>query len=121
MAATSKTNCLLATPITVTRSAIGTYVDGRWVAGATSSVSITGSVQPAKMRHEELLRLPEGDRNRSAIRVYSKSELLSNDESTGQVADVVAWQGEQYEVQKVDVWAEGIAHYKALCLRVART
>ena len=109
------------TTATVTRAAAGSYVDGRWVAGSNSQFSITGSIQPAKMKHEELLHLPEGDRNRSAIRVYTATELRAANETNQTLADFVTWDGEQWEVVKVDVWTLGICHYKAMALRVRRT
>lgn len=106
--------------VTVTRSGAGSYINGRWAAGVASQFSISASIQPAKMKHEELLHLPEGDRNRSALRVYTPTELRSANEADGTPADFIAWDGEQWEVVKVDVWTLGIAHCKALALRVRR-
>lgn len=109
------------TAVSVTRSGAGSYVDGRWVAGSTSQFSITASMQPVKLKHNELLHLPEGDRNRSAVRVYTATELRAANEDNGTISDFVTWEGEQWEVVKVDVWSLGIAHYKAIALRVSRT
>lgn len=109
------------TTVTVTRSAAGGYVSGRWSAGATSTFDVTASIQPVKLRHDELQHLPEGDRNRSAIRVYTATELHSESEAGGTLADFVTWDGEQWEIFKVDIWTLGITHYKALALRVLRT
>ena len=107
--------------VAVTRSAAGSYVNGRWVAGSTTALSVTASVQPVKLKHDELLHLPAGDRNRAAIRVYTPSELRSANETDGTPADFVTWDGEQWEVVKVDAWTLGIAHYKAIALRVSRS
>lgn len=112
-------SCMFVT-IPVTRSAAGSYTSGRWAAGSTTALSITASVQPVKLKHEELLHLPAGDRNRSAIRVYTPAELRSVNEADGTPADLVTWDGEHWEVVKVDIWSLGVSHYKAIALRVSR-
>ena len=106
--------------VDVTRYAAGSYVSGRWVEGATSVLSITASVQPDRARPDELLHLPEADRAREAIRLYTTATLRTSDESAGIQADEVVWEGEQWEVHKVESWPLNMTHQKVLALRVAR-
>jgi len=106
--------------VTITRRAAGSYVDGRWAGGASSSLSIVASVQPDRPRPDELLHLPEGDRAREGLRLYTATEVRTANETNNTPADMVTWAGEQWEVVKVEKWPASIAHYKALCLRVSR-
>jgi hypothetical protein len=105
---------------TITRSEAGSYVDGRWDAGSTSTITVTASVQPGKPTQDELLKLPAGDRNRASVRIYTDSLLRTADESQGLIADFLTWAGEQWEVMLLDTWGHGIAHYKGLAMRVSR-
>jgi len=106
------------TSVTLTVWAAGSYVSGRWVAGSSSTAPITASVQPAGPR--DLLHLPEGDRTKGAVKIYTDAELSEGDESAGLVPDQITWNGEQWEVQKVWRHALGLGHHKAMALRVER-
>lgn len=108
------------TSVTITRSVAGSYTDGRWVAGSTSELTITASIQQQRPRPDELLHLPEGDRTREAVRIYTDTALQTANEDTGIVADFLTWDGEQWEVVRVETWTLGICHFKALALRVSR-
>lgn len=106
--------------LTVKRPASGSYVNGLWVADAAdSSVSITGSVQPATT--EDMQSLPENRRQLGAYRVYSDTQfqsLLENEKNP----DIIVIDGEDYEVARVWPWKNGlINHYKALAVRVQPT
>lgn len=65
-----------------------------------------GVVQPATAR--ELERLPEGDRDRETITVYSREPLRVGQRPGGDTecpaADVIHWQGQRYEVASVEPW-----------------
>lgn len=105
--------------ITVKRySGAGSYVNGTWSPGTSGNVTVRASVQP--LRPNELLHLPEGDRTRAGVKIYSDAELQTADEATGIAADEVTWDGEQWEVQKVSSHFLGLAHYKAIALRRER-
>jgi hypothetical protein len=58
---------------TRTRYAASTVVNGRTVNGATTTSTITGSVQPLTGREVE--RLPEGVRQRVTLKIYTTAEL----------------------------------------------
>jgi hypothetical protein len=106
--------------VAVTRPTAGSYVSGRWVPGSTGAVTVIASVQPDRARPDELLHLPEGDRAREGIRLYTDTHLYTSDEASGTPADLVEWQGEQWEVVRVESWPLHIGHYKVLALRIGR-
>ena len=88
--------------VTVTRTAAGVYAKGEYAPGATSTLTTTMSVQP--MSGRELLNLPEAQRTRQWVRGYCPIELRTADQSGSLKADLVAYAGKSYEVQKVEYW-----------------
>lgn len=65
---------------TVTRSAAGAFVDGFYVAGATTTWSVRGSLQPLNER--ELQLLPEASRTQARwILLYDskQTEIIAGD------------------------------------------
>lgn len=86
----------------VTRTAAATLVKGKRVAGATSTVNIIASVQPASGR--DLLRLPEGRRSVETRIVYTATQLFVGAQGAGFESDVVTIDGEKWEVQQVQSW-----------------
>jgi hypothetical protein len=96
--------------ITVTRSAQGSYVSGRFVPGAPTVTTAAGNVQP--LSGKELLLLPEGERQRQVVKIYTGFALESGDIVTR--AD-----GIQYDVQAVENWtAFAQPHFKARLTRI---
>jgi hypothetical protein len=93
----------------------GSYVAGRWVEGAGSAFEIVASIQPATPK--ELQRLPEGDRVRDVIAIWTTTELQVAASPAAQ-ADRVTYAGASYEVQAVERWDLG-EYFKALASRVA--
>ena len=89
-------------PLTVTRYAAGSYSNGNYVNGATSTFSIIMSVQPINGR--ELIYLPEGQRTRQFLTGYTETLLQTANQEAGTKADVVAYNGRNYEVQRVEYW-----------------
>lgn len=105
-------------PLTVKRKNAATvYVKGKAQVGATSNVSITTSVQPLKADEMELL--PEGRRDSEAFRLYTSTELFPADETTGKNADVVVYNGKDYEVLSCARWQNRVVpHFKAVMVKV---
>lgn len=101
-----------ATPHTVKRAG-GAFVSGRWQAGAAEEIGIDASVQPATAK--ELERLPEGQRTRETLAVYTTTELRIA--APGQAADRLEHDGVTYEVQSVEPWGVG-GYFKALAAKV---
>jgi len=98
---------------TVTRRTASAYdTDGLLTAPTTSTLSATGSLQPASGR--DLQRLPEGMRTREA-RVFFTPTLLRCD--VGE-PDTLAADGDTWEVSNVEAWGTLGSYYKATLLKV---
>ena len=88
--------------VTVTRFAGGSFVNGTYVAGASSTLSPVMSIQP--LGGKELLNLPEAQRIKRFVRGYTATELFTAEQVPSKKADRVAFEGVNYEVQKVENW-----------------
>lgn len=100
---------------TVTRRAASTYVDGKLVAGATSTRTIVASIQPVSGR--ETLQFAESERTREMRAVFTEDELLAR--SSSNEPDIVTINGESFEVMRVEYWeAFGAFHSRAYVARV---
>jgi hypothetical protein len=96
--------------ITITRTAAGTYTDGRYVPGSSQDLDARGNIQP--LSGIELQQLPEGDRQKEVKKIYTAFALQNSDVVTRQ-------DGIQYEVQAVEDWtAFNQPHYKARLVRI---
>jgi hypothetical protein len=87
---------------TVTRRAAATMVKGRAVPGATSTLTIAASVQPASGR--DLLQLPEGRRSVETRVVFTATELLVGRQGAPNECDHILIDGQDWEVQQVQSW-----------------
>jgi len=103
----------------ITRSTAGSYINGKYVAGTTSVVTIKASVQPV-MRSTNLSMLSEGDKALAALEIFSPDEIrMVKEGDAAQEADKFQWNDEWYEVMKVVRWQMGIIdHFHAIAKRV---
>lgn len=95
-----------AASFSVQRVAAGSFVDGRWVDGASSTFDIVGSWQPMTGRQRE--QLPELYRTRQTARLIcdTAQPLLSPvDVAAKTRQDVVTRSGRRYEIISVDDWS----------------
>jgi hypothetical protein len=110
-------------PIEITRTESGSYIDGEWVEGSTSTFTVQVNIQPLKPH--EILMLPESERTRSWWKVYSADVLRTLKEGeNGWAADEFTWKGDRYKVMKVDDWTSGMGileHTKSWCVRIELT
>ena len=109
-------------PLTLHRSAAGTYSGGRWVPGTVSSILINACVQPATNR--ELMALEEGDRLKEALIIHSTSALVPGDDRAGLVGDYIDFGGEEWVinvVQRFNTVRLEDAHYKGIATRRQKT
>lgn len=99
----------------------GSYVKGKWVKGTPKQIKIEANIQPAKWA--EILTQPEADRTSKWCAVFTTYWLRSKKEGVGgHDADRFYWQGELYEVRKIQPWDSGILdHVEALAVRVELT
>ena len=103
--------------VTLKRYAAGSYSGGRWVAGTETVATITACVQPAGPA--ELLSMEEGDRQKDQITLWTQDAIYTLDEVTGRKADRVSWDGEYWQVRKVEQFTitPELKHYHATCVR----
>lgn len=102
--------------LNVKRHVNGEYDDnGRWDDGGdSSSFTIKANVQD-RLTWQDRQLLEEGNRGRRAIRIYTPTELIFTDTSTGQSGDTVMWQGRKYEVIYAVTYRMGVLnHTKAI-------
>ena len=100
-------------PLVGKRFAVGTYTDGVWTQGSSSTLNFTASVQPLSGKDKE--SLPEGFREKAGYKLYTDTEMKTVDEKNGISADQVTIDGLLYEVVTVGVWQNSIInHYKVI-------
>jgi hypothetical protein len=75
---------------------------GRMLPGASSSLTIEASVQPASGR--DLMRLPEGRRSVETRVVFTATQLLVGAQNAAFESDLIAIEGRTWEVQQVASW-----------------
>lgn len=102
-------------PVTITRTAAGSYVNGVFTAGSTSTINITASIQP--VNGEDMKPLPEGRRVDDFVKVYTDADLQVSD--TGKQPDRLTWRGKVYEATSCDARQMGVInHYKYIFTKV---
>lgn len=95
----------------------GGYVNGEWVDGETEAISLEGSKQP--LRPDEIQILPEGRREFQAYKIYTDFQLQISDKTTGINADILAINGEAFEVISVEPFqSDVVSHYKAIAVKL---
>lgn len=105
-------------PQTIKRKAVGAYVDGVWIDGATSQFTISASVQP--LSDQDLINLPSGRRESDIVKMYCSNDLIEGNHLAGQSPDILVWLGRDYEITSKSVRQMGVLpHYRYWCTRVA--
>lgn len=100
-----------------TAALAGGYIAGTMVPPVPTSLTLTASVQPVKGR--ELLNFPEAQRTKGIIKIYSTTAMQTANEAAGTKADIVTYQGKQWEIHEVNYWPHlSQAHYKAIAFKV---
>lgn len=97
---------------TVTRYGAGSYVNGLYVSGSTTTFSAVISIQPLK--GSELLNLTEAQRTRRWVKGYSDVQLLTARQSPNERADEIPYDGKIFQVQGSEVWVGDLSHWKVL-------
>ena len=99
--------------LSVERPGESTIVGGRSTAGTSTTFECEASIQPATPM--QMAALPEG---RDALKTYilfTETELRGVDPDGQRNPDKVTFQGEVYEVYKVDPWIdELLGHYESI-------
>jgi ribosomal 30S subunit maturation factor RimM len=107
--------------ITIIRKRAGSYINGRWVENSLKpqTFNIEANIQPYHLRNDTLLK-QEGDRSRSALKVYTSFDLQKRQEGDKPLeGDQFVWtDGHTYEVMETYQYEMGILnHTKAIALR----
>jgi hypothetical protein len=103
-------------PVTITRYAAGSYVNGTYVSGTSSTLNIQASIQP--MKSEEMVTETQGRRLSDFIKIYTDTNINTAKESIGQQPDELTWRGSVYECMSVDVHQmDVIPHYKCVFVK----
>lgn len=107
-------------PFKVIRFAAGGYVKGKWIDGVQTEMDIEGNIQP--MRGHELLALPESDRTKDVIKVYTVETLRTLNEAEKTKADLVIWNNLVYQIIKTMTYQMGVLdHTKSIAVRLPLT
>lgn len=98
---------------------VGEWIKGRWVeAEIPKEIVIEANVQP--LRFHEIMQLPESDRTKEWIKLYTTDHVVTAEESAeeGNLADEVEWQGHRYKVMQQKKYVMGVLdHYHVLAAR----
>jgi len=105
-------------PITLRRFKPTRLVNGKRVPPSWTDSRFEGNIQ--RLSPQELMILPEGDRTKDAIKVYSEKEIKGQDEQFDREPDQICQDGRFFQVQKVERWNEIIPHYKAIAIRLEK-
>lgn len=108
-------------PFTVKRKTPGTYVNGFWVEGAETQITIQASQQPATV--DEMQTLPEGRRKGETFKYYTSTELYAATQADGEIeaksADIIVTTRGNYEVIDCQVHQSNVInHFKVFAVRV---
>ena len=104
--------------ITVSRSVGGQRIKGAWQDAAPTQIDVKANIQPV-ISSTDTLFLPEGDRSKVAVKIFTVDELQSRREGTNPLqGDTFVWNGDTYEVRRVISWQMGLLdHYKSIAVR----
>ena len=101
----------------------GQYVDGEYIESTPQEIKIRANIQPAMSSFRTQL-LPEGDRNKEAITIYSNDWLYTTRSGTslGGVSnsaqnDVVIYRGAKWEVVVSRPYGNFGEHTEALAIK----
>lgn len=115
---TPKFRLVQSTQVEIIRKTKGAYdSDGVWQEGVPTTVTVEANVQP--MKYTDLMLLPESDRTKEWITLYSVDEIRTAYESDdGWDADEVLWEGKTFKVMKCHRYQMGVLdHYAAHAAR----
>ena len=90
--------------------------DGRWT-DSQSAVTVYANIQPASARDREVL--PEGDRQKDAIRYSTADDIRTASQHDQHRADELEVDGVRYVVMTAAPWRNVLPHTEGLALRKA--
>jgi len=90
---------------------------GRWIDQPIEEIKINASVQVASS--EDLIGLDEGLRTRETIKIYTTNFVKTGNVEKQTQADVIVWQGKEFEIVKVEDWSVLGGYYSAIAAKRA--
>jgi len=102
--------------ITVRSFPAGAYVAGYWSQGAPVDTATTAVVQPSTPKEVE--QLPEEERTKEAITVYTRNPLKTSDVSSQDQSDVILWDGREWKVMISEDWTAQAMYSRSVATRV---
>lgn len=81
----------------VLREGLGSYVNGKWVRGARSTLNVLASAQPVAMGHDMQV-MPEGRHLSDYIKIYTDSRLNLAAQGENIQSDIFVFSGYGYEL-----------------------
>lgn len=111
-------NSFLTDVIDVEDRTPGKYVKGRYREGDAKTRKLNASVQPLSPR--EVLLLPEGRREKWAVKVFTDEPLFVNDTLAKTTASVITYKCKKFEVHQVSDWScrTDLPHYESVAILV---
>jgi hypothetical protein len=103
------------TTITVTRRSAGSFTNGVYGGGSTTTLTLSAIVAPASPREVQVL--PEGLQDAAILSIHTR-ELLRTAIENGVQADRLTYGGKTYEVKRVEDWSAQAGYYKSLATEV---
>lgn len=92
----------------------GKYVEGVYQECSTTTLNVMATVQP--LSGKDLMLLPEGERSKESIRIYSDVELFTVNLISQRKADLITYRGKMYEVHSVKRWEQVIPHFACVAI-----
>lgn len=110
-------------PLVIYRKGQGSFVDGDWVEGEDTEITLQVNIQPLKSY--EIQMMPESDRTRAWYKFYSADYARTLKEgSQGWQADEFVFKNDRYKIMKVDDWTASMGileHVKVYAARIELT
>lgn len=103
--------------VTIRRKGKGEWIGGEWISSPDTLITVEANVQPAQ--YKDLQMLPESERTKEWIKLYSVSEMRTIKEGPGGwEADIVEWNGETYRVMRSRRYVMGVLdHFHVLAAK----
>ena len=100
-------------------SGTGDYVDGEYLEAHEEELLIRANIQPAMSSFRTQL-LPEGDRNKEAIAIYSNDWLYTAQSGTSQTSacDLIIYRGAKWEVVVSRPYGNFGEHCEAMAIKL---
>ncbi len=94
--------------IEVTTYVDSKYVKGVWKKGLETTITVDAFVHPCSGK--DLLSLPEGERVKQTLKIYTDEKLKDS--------DIICIRSEKYKVYNVEDWVGSLPFYHSLGVKI---